>query len=370
MGKFVFQKGSDNKIIDILLVILLSILLLLTQFASDRLFEPGYSSYAAIFVSGTLASAVLVIKAFRVNEPIYLNAIDLSFVFFTLLLFMRWIGSDNSWIYSKAAIAVVLIPIYFFIKNFKSIYLIQWALIFTGTIQIIVSILQKLGYTQNTNSYFEVGGTVGNPNVLAILLLFTILSAIYLLYQTRATLTRYLLLTYILLALSIIVFTRCRTAILGMVAVGIFFLIKNNWVPIHRTVRLVVFGVLGLTFSGFLLLIIEKSESLTGRLLIWQASFVKINGKPLWGYGISSFHQVYPDAQRIFLENNLNSNYSYVADTPKWAYNDFIELWLEGGLFTALAFLMILISVLYCWKLQKHFNFNGDNIAFLAATIF
>ncbi|MDP2887581.1 MAG: O-antigen ligase family protein [Bacteroidota bacterium] len=366
----IFQSEYNLKFQKFTKVILFVILLLLTQLASNQLFEAGYFSYTAIFIIGTLASVILIIKSIRGDGKICFNAIDLSFIAFTLLLFMRWIGTENSWIYSKAAIAVNLIPIYFFIKSFKSIYLIQWALIFTGVFQIVVSFLQKLSYIQNTNSYFEVGGTVGNPNVLAMLLLFTILSAIYLLYQTRATLTRNLLLTYILLALSIIVFTRCRTAILGIVAVGIFFLTKNNWTPIHRTVRLVLIGVLGLTFSGFLLLIIEKSESLTGRLLIWQASFVKIIGKPLWGYGISSFHQVYPDAQRIFLENNLNSNYSYVADTPKWAYNDFIELWLEGGLFTALAFLMILISVLYCWKLQKHFNFNGDNIAFLAATIF
>lgn len=343
---------------------------MLTQSATNQLFESGYSSYVAIFIIGTIASVILTIKAIHIDGTIRFNAIDLSFIAFNLILILRSIGSNGSWMYSKAAIAVVIIPIYFFAKHYKPITLIHCALIITGIVQICVSILQKTGYIPNTNIYFEVGGTVGNPNVLAMLLLFSILSAIYLLYHTHSNLTRNFLITYILLALFIIVFTKCRNAILGSILVGVFFLFKNNWVSIHRTARLVLIGALGLTFSGFLFLIIEKSESLIGRLLIWQACFVKISGKPIWGYGDSSFHQVYPDAQRIFLENNLSSNYNYVADTPKWAYNDFIELWLEGGLFTALAFLMILISVLYCWKSQKRFNINGNNIAFLSATIF
>ena len=68
MGKYVFQKGDNYKIATVLMVILFFILLLLTQFASSQLFEPGYSSYAAMFIIGTLASLTLIIKAFRMHE--------------------------------------------------------------------------------------------------------------------------------------------------------------------------------------------------------------------------------------------------------------------------------------------------------------
>ncbi len=224
-------------------------------------------------------------------------------------------------------------------------------------------------FLTNTNNFFEVGGTLGNPNVLAIILVFTILSAIYILGETHTTLSRNLLFAYIFVAFAEIVLTRCRSALLGCMVIG-FFLLKSNRTPINRTIKILLISVLALAGSCFMLFVYQKSESLTGRLLIWQASFIKILEKPFWGYGISSFQRVYPDAQRIFLETNPKPAYLQVADNPKWAYNDFIELWLEGGVFTALAFLMLLSSVLYCFKLRKRVIANRDKIAFLSVVVF
>jgi len=370
MGKYVFQKGDNYKIATVLMVILFFILLLLTQFASSQLFEPGYSSYAAMFIIGTLASLTLIIKAFRMHEIVALNAIDLSFVAFSLLLFLRWVGSDNSWIYSKAAITVALIPIYFFVKQFKSTYLIHLAIISTGIIQIVVSILQKTGYLLNTNASFEVGGTFGNPNILAMVLLLSIPSAFYFLYRPHSVLSKNLIICYALMALLVIVFTKCRTALLGSIFAGIFTFFRGNNLTINRLTRLLVVSIFVIILGGFVFLIFEKSESLFGRILIWQSCFEKIIEKPLWGFGISSFHEIYPEAQRLFLEINSNTTYLKLADSPQWAYNDFVELFLEAGIFTAMAFSGILISILYCWKTQKLFNFNRNNIAFLTVTIF
>lgn len=345
--------------------------LMLTQISSNQIFEAGYLSYAAIFVVGILASAMMVVQYFRANRTIHFSLIDLSFFSFVMLLTIRWQWSDNSWIYSKAAIAIVLVPIYIFLKHYKSISQIHWAIVLTGIVQLIVSILQKVGWSHNTNSSFEVGGTVGNPNILAMLLLFTVISAIYLLSQTRANLFRKLLWVYIAMALVVIFYTKCRTAILGSMVFGVVMMIKTNRnFYSNQIVKRVLLVVLGLMCLGFIVLIFEKSESITGRLLIWQVSFSKIAESPFWGEGISSFHRFYPDAQRIFLENNPNPAYLHVADTPKWAYNDFIELWLEGGLFVALSFLSILGIVLYCWKSQKRFIDSSHNIAFLSVTIF
>lgn len=368
--RYIIQKWNDIKIINILLVIIFFVLLLLTQFSTSQLFEAGYTSYAAIYIIGTLASVMLVIKAIRATGTISFNAIDLSFVAFALLLLLRWIDSDYSWIYSKAAIGFSLIPIYFFVKYFKSIYLIQWAIVFTGVFQIIIAILQKSGLLLNSNTYFVVGGTVGNPNVLAILLLFTILSAFYLLRTSHSPLLKNILVTYALMAFLLIVFTKCRTALFGSIFIGVFLFFRSNWISINRTTRLLWVSVLGVTCLGFVYLMIEKSGSMVGRLLIWHSCFVKIFEKPFWGHGISSFHQVYPEAQRIFLENNLNATYFKLADSPQWAYNDFIEFWLEGGIFTALAFLSVLVSVLYYWKVQKRFNINLNNISYLSVLLF
>ena len=370
MIKFCGTNGDYPTIVNICRCFIFISLLLLVQITSNYLFEPGYSGYAAIFFIGILASVILLVKTIRHENTFRFSVIDLSLIVFVLLLCIRWTGSDNTWIYSKAAIAVTVVPTYFFIKQFKAIDLIQWDILFTGVVQVVVSFLQLSGLLQNTHGLFKMGGTVGNPNILAMLLLFTILSAIYLLHQTQSVLTRNFLLTYILLALLTILLTQCRTALIGSIVVGAFFLFRSKWISSHRTVKLVLIGILVITLSVFLILMFEKSASITGRLLIWQSCFVKIIEKPIWGYGVSSFHLVYPEAQRCFLEEFPNEAYMQVAGDPNRAFNDFIELWLEGGILTAMSFLLVLISVVYCWKARKHANTNGNAIAFLSATIF
>lgn len=351
-------------------IALLTTILLLAQFASNQLFDPSYFSYTSVFLIGILASVYLVIQSIYASRILSFNVIDLSFVTLIFLLQARWIGTDTSWMYSKAAIGFALISIYFFVKYNKSICLIQWAIVLTGAAQIVVAILQMSGFLLNTNTYFVVGGTVGNPNVLAMLLLLTIISAFYLLRRTHTQHLKNFLITYALIAFLLIVFTKCRTALLGSIFIGIFLFFKYNRISVNRTTRLLWVSALGVISLGFIYLIIEKSDSMIGRLLIWQSCFVKIAEKPLWGFGNSSFHEVYPEAQRLFFEGNSNSTYLRVADAPQWAYNDFVELWIEGGLFSVLAFGMILFSLIYCWKTQKHCNINRNNIAFLSAIIF
>jgi O-antigen ligase len=342
----------------------------LTQFASDQLFESGYFSYAAIFMIGLLASVMLVIKAIRINGTICFNAIDLSFVAFAVLLSLRWIGTGNSWIYSKAAIAVAIVPIYFFVRQYKQAYHFHWAIVFTGMVQVAVAMLQKTGFLTNINASFQAGGLVGNPNILAMLLLLSLPSAIFIHSTTKPTALKRAIIAYILLALAVITLTKCRSAIVGCIVLGIFFLYKNKRLIVKRSTMLLCAGALGLACSGFVLLNFEKAGSLIGRLLIWQSCLVKIIEKPFLGYGISSFRQVYPEGQRVFLEKNPSPMYLNVADQPQWAYNDFIEFWMEGGLFTALAFLTVLLSVLYYWKAQKRFNISRNNISYLSALIF
>lgn len=363
------KEEVNDKKSNFLTVTLITLLLFLSQYTWNELYEPGYFSYSAIFLIGIISSFILIRTTIKLNDPINLNIVDLSFLVFVFSMFLRWINSDNSWIYSKAAVTFTTIPVYFSIKQFRSIYLIHWAIILSGTIQIAVFGLQWMGLLHNNNLFFVTGGTLGNPNVLAMVLLLSILSGIFLIKRVRLHFLKYLIRVFLLLALLVIVYTRCRTAILAGIFIGFFILFKNIWIANRVTKPLRIGTLLGAS-TLFIFLLFEKSESLIGRYLIWQSSFVKICEKPFWGHGISSFHQVYPDAQRLFLETNSNTNFLKLADTPQWAYNDFLELWLEGGIFTVLAFIGILISILYCWKTQKQFNINRNNLAFLSATIF
>lgn len=352
------------------LIILLTSLLLLTQFASDKLADSGYISYMAIFVIGIFASVGIIIKAIRTDNTISFNAIDLSFLTFIFLLLLRWIDSDSSWVYSKATIAIAIIPLYFFVRQYKQIFHFHLAIVICGIVQVVVAILQKIGIFENINASFQVAGLVSNPNILAILLLLSLPSAIFIFSTTKSKTFKVIDVIYIIVSFALIVLTKCRSAIIGCIVIGIFFLYKNKRLIVNRYIKLLCSVVLIISCAGFVYLLFEKSGSLFGRLLIWQSCFMKIVEKPLLGFGISSFHRVYPEAQRLFLETNPSLFYLKFADSPQWAYNDFIELWMEGGLFIALSFIFVLFCVLYYWRAQKQYNIHLNNISYLTVLIF
>ncbi|MBN2834183.1 MAG: O-antigen ligase family protein [Candidatus Delongbacteria bacterium] len=343
--------------------------LFLNQSSIHVLYEPGYLNYTALFYIGAFAS-IAIFKIKNIDTPTRFNLIDIAILLLILVLMIRWILTNNSFIYSKGAIALSILPIYFYVKQAKYIDLIHWAILVNGLVQFGIIILQKIGYVPNTDSLFELGGSFGNPNVLAMVLLMTIFSSVYLLKSTSSKLLKYFLLVYIFLVIITIVLTRCRSAMLALIIISILYLFT-----IEFKYSILKYRYLGLVsiltvFGVFINLLFTKSESLFGRILIWKSCLLKIYEEPVWGYGISTFHKIFPDAQKQFLENYQGSQLNSIAGNPKWAYNDFLELWLEGGIFIAIAFIFVLLSVLYYWRSHNRAKLVRNNPAILAVFSF
>lgn len=82
-------------------------------------------------------------------------------------------------------------------------------------------------------------------------------------------------------------------------------------------------------FAGLLLLLgntFNKGVTLSGRTLIWVSAIDKIIKSPIWGYG------------------TLEGGAFFKIGTYTWySHNQYLDLWLQGGVFCLLSFFMILV---------------------------
>ena len=206
---------------------------------------------------------------------------------------------------------------------------------------------QLLGLLPSYNGLFIVTGPFDNPAgisaSLALLLPF-------LLYFCRWSEKRYRLLVIIAtsLVVTVIVFSRARTAILAVVVVSIFFLIrllKERGIkmrPLH-------YGVISVSFLLVLAgLFLMKRDSANGRLFIWQCSARLVSEKPVLGYGGNGFTANYMNEQASYFVKSPESKQVMLADNIRHPFNEFIKCAVNHGLvglFLTLLLIIIPLSV-------------------------
>ena len=96
----------------------------------------------------------------------------------------------------------------------------------------------------------------------------------------------------------------------------------------------------------FILLFQLKADSARGRLLIWKNTCTAVMEKPLMGYGPGSFQMVYGKAQAAyFAAGNGTMEEKRVAGYAEYAFNEYLQFCLEGGIVLLLLILSFGISV-------------------------
>ena len=88
-----------------------------------------------------------------------------------------------------------------------------------------------------------------------------------------------------------------------------------------------------------------KKDSADGRRVIWYASMEAVKERPIFGAGYGRFAAVYGDAQATyFLEKERPANQIMVADSPEYAFNEYVQIAVELGLVGLLLFLLMIVS--------------------------
>lgn len=216
----------------------------------------------------------------------------------------------------------------------------------------VVCLLQFAGIMSAQNSLFAVTGTWVNPNVTAMFLAMSTPAAWVLALQkeTKAKRTGIVALGFIFLAFLLL---KCRTAVIGAGLISAIILYRQQAVK-ARLSRLTAPGKAALLAAGLLVAIPavfymykSKQASADGRSFIWKISADMIARKPLAGYGLGMFEREYNLFQAgYFNSGKAGTEEIYNASFVHMAYNDFLELAIEGGIIALLLWLFFLASLL------------------------
>ncbi|MCL2649542.1 MAG: O-antigen ligase family protein [Candidatus Azobacteroides sp.] len=251
-----------------------------------------------------------------------------------------------------------------------------YSFLFVAIFQSGYAYLQLAGLLSNPHSFFKMGGTIGNPNVLATFLsLILVYGFTYLLFSSKIKYKeRCWLLMAFCFIFPVIILSQCRTAWLSLFVgfgVGLFFRFRMWSYFRHKTTWICLCVAIGLLSFASLKLYAFKQDSADGRLYIWKLTTEMILKKPLSGYGFNRFEREYNLYQASHFaslpDKEKNFNRSLYTET---CCNDFIETTFELGVIGLLLFILIFFYAFKCFfKNLKIEKYDGHNMAAFASLI-
>ncbi len=251
---------------------------------------------------------------------------------------------------------ITLMALTFFTANFlekeKSTIYVLWVLFLPYSFLVVKELIF---YIQEKTPVIP--STFGNPNFFsAYLLLLLPLPLVLSLYflKKRRILPLLGLSSLFILALILIIVIRSRAAYIGILAsfVYLIFYFRKEILGGKRKIYLLLFVFL-LLISGALFTVThltslkeawekELSQGTVGiRVKIWEGTWRMIKAKPLTGWGIGTYHLIYP---RFRIPSYFLNPHSVNATVH--AHNEFLEIWSETGIVGLTLFLWI-IFLLY-----------------------
>ncbi len=111
--------------------------------------------------------------------------------------------------------------------------------------------------------------------------------------------------------------------------------------------KYIVLSFLLITIPSFALVYKFKQSSADGRLLIWKVSAKMISDKPIFGHGVDKFNAYYMNYQADYFKNNPDSPEIMFADNVQYAYNEFVKVGVEKGIFGLTLFLFVFFVTIF-----------------------
>jgi tetratricopeptide (TPR) repeat protein len=113
-----------------------------------------------------------------------------------------------------------------------------------------------------------------------------------------------------------------------------------------------------------------KKDSSDGRFLTWKISFNALVQNPL-GVGLGRFPNAYGEAQAAyFASGKASSTEEYVAGSPEYAFNEFLQIAVESGIVSLLLFIGILVCAFRGLIKSRNWGVMGSLAALLVFACF
>ncbi|WP_291602832.1 O-antigen ligase family protein [Bacteroides sp.] len=212
---------------------------------------------------------------------------------------------------------------------------------FIGGGQAVWGMLQLYGFASSYHKVFAVTGSFYNPGPYTGYLAVIFPICLRQLLVTR-NVDKYIWMMFAVLLFSMIPAGMSRSA-WGALIISSSFVLSIHFQWIERLkiycklhVKNAIFcTVLLLMTGGFAanLLFSMKSDSAYGRLFIWKQTLGIVVQSPISGYGPGSFPQMYGQKQSsYFAQGDYEEWEERVAGSPICAFNEYLQLAVEGGL--------------------------------------
>lgn len=273
-----------------------------------------------------------------------------------------------------------------FIKISIAALIIQISLILWGIIETSYGCLQLYGLAASNNSLYKITGSFLNPGPFSGFLATIIPLAFQLLlnpinnYKLLRQIIVFISWAYIFLALVILPATLSRAGWIASIT-GISIILVIHYQIIARVKQFILWNRKLAVFCtvGILLIFIIfcaslyhlKKDSADGRLLMWKVTSHIIAEHPLTGVGWGNFAGAYGKAQaEYFSGGNATSQEEYVAGSPDYAFNEFLQITAENGIIGLILFLLVIMLAFRSAYKNGQIGIIGSLTAFLVFACF
>lgn len=381
--------------IKIITVILMAISIGIVFIVSNQFHEPTVLSKFFYFLFFTPFTSAIGILTLACNRNTQFTWTDLFVCIYLLYFTIHYLYHGTS---NNQAITVLLLGNYYFVcrnafafwEQLKEYVLL--IIILAGIGEAIIGLLQLYGICESYHKLHTVTGTFFNPGpyggYLACILCISI--AYIIKNRQKVKLIRIgitqnipmicLFLSYILVILCIWVIpvTMSRSAwvaTFGTIALIILFESKcrdyicNIWKKSKAKSYIGLFSIITCLIIAGVLLYQLKKGSVDSRFFTWKITGKIINDNYLFGIGTGYFRGEYGKYQANYFKVSTSDKNINQADSPIFAFNEYLQITAEQGIIGILIFSGIIASSFHHFhKRQNVFHFGIISILIFGIT--
>ncbi|MDR3236552.1 MAG: O-antigen ligase family protein [Prevotellaceae bacterium] len=346
-----------------------------------------YGTMALASLSACIA-VILYKKPFRFS---LLDGITAAFACSVYVSALVW--NDASQNTTKLALFTLLVTLYVGFRlvlhvfdRHTTLVVFVVCIVLTGLAEAVWGLRQLYGYTPSQHNLYKITGSFFNPGPYSGFLAVVFPFALYVLLhgapvavKNRQAVLRGTAAVTCIAILLVLPAAMSRAAWLGMIA-GSVVVLYGYYAPrfslkkycLRHKKRMWIVGSAAVLFfavacAGMYLL---KKDSADGRLLIWKVSLKAAAEHPL-GVGLGNFGNAYGNAQAAYMvSGSVSETEKYVADSPEYAFNEYLQIAVESGVASLLLFAVLLAAAYIRIVRAKNWAIAGALTALLVFAFF
>ena len=276
----------------------------------------------------------------------------------------------EQWMWLSAVMTVVL-PLWlagYIVNPQRTVRIVsetvQWVLMGFGAVEALHGLGQIVGIYPSNHSLFVLTGTFYNPGPYSGYLAAVLPIALYRIMifngkKDRLSVVQYYLSMCVLLLICCVLPAGMSRAAwfasllsCGYVVLRVYHVRVKSIVSEHRhaVLGMLILGLLFVSGAYFM-----KRDSADGRLLIWKITSQAIAGNPWGEENGRTFSAIYGDAQeRYFTDCEYSESEAWVAGTPDFAFNEYLQTAVEYGVWVSVLLVTVLLMLLKIAGSRKH----------------